>query len=410
MKIRRTIPPTAAQLTLKNLMYGFAGIFAGKKYLIRLEEEVKEYFGVKHVFFTSSGKASLFLILRALKSLSVKKNKVIIPAYTCFSVPSAIVKAGLEVVPCDVDTDTLDFDSELLRESVKEDCLCVIPDHLFGIPSDMESINSLCKNRGVFVVEDAAQAMGGTDKNRKLGAIGDVGFFSLGRGKQITCGSGGIILTDSDSIASAIRKEYASIPAPNIVEDIIEFFKAVILSIFLRPPLYWFPAGLKFLKLGETFFYTNFPVKRLSGLQAGFLLDWRKRLEVSNEARSKNAAYFKSELKLGKGPASIDGVSFLRLPVLTGGEGERDRLYALSQKRGLGLSKMYPTPVSEIKEISELFSGKSYPAAKIVSERLITLPTHSLLAGRDKESICSLFKGTIPERAGIDRAMTGTGV
>lgn len=408
MKIRRTIPPTAAQLSLKNLMYGFAGIFAGKKYLVALEKEIKEYFGVKHVFFTSSGKASLFLILRALKSLSDKKNKVIIPAYTCFSVPSAIVKAGLEVVPCDVDSETLDFDSELLRESVKDDCLCVIPNHLFGIPSDIKFINGLCKERGIFVVEDAAQAMGCEDNNRKLGTIGDVGFFSLGRGKQITCGTGGIILTDSDSIASAIREEYKSLQAPGLAEEITEFIKGVILSIFIRPSFYWFPAGLKFLKLGETFFHADFPVKRLSGLQAGFLRDWRERLELSNDLRNKNGGYFKSRLKIEKGPASIDGVPFLRLPLLTGSEIERERLHALSQKKGLGLSTMYPTPVNEIKEIRNLFGGKSFPAAKSISERLITLPTHSLLRGSDKEAICNLFKGAVTEGAGMERAMTGT--
>lgn len=409
MKIQRTLPPSAAPVYLNNLLHGANGIFWGERYIKNLEGEIKTYFGIKHAFFVSSGKAALYLILKALKSLSPDKSEVLIPAYTCFSVPSAVVKAGLKVSLSDIDISTYDFNYELLKKSINENTLCVVPNHLFGIPSDLELTKNLCGEKGIFVVEDAAQAMGGECRNKKLGTLSDVGFFSLGRGKNITCGSGGIILTDSDSIASAIRKEYESIPAPNMVENIIEFFKVFLLTLFIKPSLYWFPAGLKFLKLGETFFYTDFPIKRLSGMKAGILWNWRKRLEVSNMARSINAGYFSSKLKLEKGPASIKGVSFLRLPVLTDSRSERGQLHALSQKRGLGFSKMYPTPINEIKEMRGYFSGKSFPAAKMICERLITFPTHPFLTEKDRESIYHLSRGTIPERAGMDRATVGTG-
>lgn len=121
---------------------------------------------------------------------------MVIPAYTCFSVPSAVVKAGLDVALCDLDASTFDFDYRLLEAAVNEKTLCVIPSHLFGIPSEMDRVNAICREKGVYVVEDAAQAMRGPTKG-KLGTLGDVGFFSLGRGKNITCGSGGIIVTNS---------------------------------------------------------------------------------------------------------------------------------------------------------------------------------------------------------------------
>lgn len=410
MKIQRTLPPTVAPVYLNNLLHGANGIFFGERYIKNMEGEIKTYFGIKHAFFVSSGKAALCLILKALKSLSPDKSEVLIPAYTCFSVPSAVIKAELKVSLSDIDISTYDFNYELLKKSINENTLCVVPNHLFGIPSNTELTKNLCREKGIFVVEDAAQAMGGECRNKKLGTLSDVGFFSLGRGKNITCGSGGIILTDSDSIASAIGKEYESISAPNMVENITELFKVFLLSLFIKPSLYWFPAGLKFLKLGETFFYTDFSIKRLSGMKAGLLWNWRKRLEVSNMARSINAGYFSSELELENSPASFKGVSFLRLPVLSNSRGERDSLHALSQKRGLGLSKMYPTPVNEIKEIRGFFSGKSFPAAKMVCERLVTLPTHPFLTEKDRESICHLFRGTISDRVGINRATVRTGV
>ncbi len=177
MKIQRTLPPTAAPVYLNNLLHGASGIFFGERYIKNLEGEIKTYFGIKHAFFVSSGKAALYLILKALKSLSPDKPEVLIPAYTCFSVPSAVVKAGLKVSLSDIDISTYGFNYELLKKSINENTLCVVPNHLFGIPSDMESTKNLCREKGMFVVEDAAQAMGGKYRNDKLGTLSDVGFF-----------------------------------------------------------------------------------------------------------------------------------------------------------------------------------------------------------------------------------------
>ena len=394
MKIRRTIPPAASPVNLNDLLHGLVGILSGEKYLEKLEKELKEYFNVRHVFLVSSGKAALALILNALKSLSQTRRQVLIPAYTCFSVPSAIVKAGLEVSLCDIDPSSFDFDYELLGEAVQDNTLCIIPNHLFGIPSDMDRIKSLSKERGVIVVEDAAQAMGGMYKGKMLGTIGDVGFFSLNRGKNITCGSGGIIVTNSDIIASSINEEVSCLNNPRPIETIKEFLKMLSMSIFIRPSLYWFPSGLPFLRLGETIFYKEFPLKRLSGMQAGFLRYWQKQLEESNRIRQENAEYFLDRLRLRSRIRENNNASipYLRLPVLVKNREERDKLFFISKKKGSGLSLVYPTTINEIEEIKDLFDGKTFPNAKIVSERLLTVPTHCFLKEKDIEEICKLFK------------------
>ena len=209
MKIGRTIPPAANPLGLKDFKGAVSGLFFPKRRLGRFEDGLKRHFGVNYVFPVSSGKAALTLILRALKAISKEKKEVVIPAYTCFSVPSAIVKAGLEPTPCDIDPRTFDFDYGLLKKTVNEKTLCVIPNHIFGIPSDMDAVKKICGNKGVYIVEDAAQAKGGRFKGRKLGTIGDAGFFSFGRGKNITCGSGGVIITNSKAIGAALEEEFS---------------------------------------------------------------------------------------------------------------------------------------------------------------------------------------------------------
>lgn len=399
MKIQRTIPPAAAPLDWKDLGRGLIGFFNDRVSTERIEEEMKAYFGVKHLFLVSSGKAALTLILLALKSLS-QKRRVVIPAYTCFSVPSAIMKAGLDVALCDLDASTFDFDCKLLEAAVNEKTLCVIPSHLFGIPSDMDRVNRLCRERGVYVIEDAAQAMGGTYKGAKLGTLGDIGFFSLGRGKNITCGSGGIIVTNSDRIAEAIRRHYHGLEAPRMGETLGEFLQLVLMTLFIRPALYWFPAGLPFLRLGETLFHWDFPVKKLSGMKAALLRNWRKHLEQSNQKRVETAVYFREQLQL-KPARKESAVSYLRLPILMNRREERDRLYALSKKQGYGLSLMYPTPINEVEEIKGHFKESDFPVAKQVAETLFALPTHPYLSEKDKRDICKLLaKGSPSEDLG----------
>jgi dTDP-4-amino-4,6-dideoxygalactose transaminase len=394
VKIQRTIPPAAAPIDGNDLLHGLAGIILGQKYHKRLEGELKDYFGVKQVFLVSSGKAAFALILSALQSLSPGKKQVLIPAYTCFSVPSAIVKAGLEVSLCDINDETLDFDYELLEEAVNENTLCVVPNHLFGIPSDVNRIKGICERKGVYVVEDAAQAMGSKYKEKPLGTIGDVGFFSLGRGKNVTCGSGGIILTNSDTIAQEIEKTYILLDKPQLRETLVEFLNVTALAIFIRPFLYWFPSGLPFLKLGETLFYKDFPIKRLSGMKAGILHKWKKQLEESNDIRKKNAEYFRKLLCLNM-HADLS-IPFLRMPLIVDNRKMRDNIYSLAQKKGMGISFMYPTSIDDIEEIHALFEGKAFPHASDIANRILTLPTHQLLSERDKRDISEFLRGFIP--------------
>ena len=391
INIRRTIPPAAAPIGMKSLLRGLIGIFRGKRYFKVIEEELISCFKVKHVFLLSSGKAALTIILRALKSLSPNKDEVLIPAYTCFSVPSAIVKAGLKVSLCDINPASFDFDYRLLEKAIGERTLCIVPDHLFGIPADIDKITTFCRMKEVFVVEDAAQAMGGSYKGKQLGTLGDVGFFSLGRGKNLTCGSGAIILTNSDHIAKKIRAEYECLDSPSQIETLKEFLKIVLIGLFVRPSLYWFPSGLPFLRLGETIFYRDFPIKRLSRMQAGLLDNWQVRLSKSNEARRTSARWFIDKLRLEE---RNNETPYLRLPVVTLNHHLRERVLSLSRQRGLGVSAMYPTPIHEIEELKEQFKGVSFPAAKEVSRRLLTIPTHQLLTQRDREGIAALCLGT----------------
>lgn len=393
MKIQSTLPPTAALVPLRGFLAGYAALLSSGSYCDRLEQELRDTFGIDHVFLVSSGKAALALILSGLKRLS-SKRKVVMPAYTCYSVPSAVVKAGLEVALCDVTPATLDLDLKQLARTLDEQTLCVLPTHLFGLPADLDGVQALCRPRGITVVEDAAQAMGGMRQGRWLGTTGDVGFFSLGRGKNLSSGGGGVIITKSGTIAAAIQEEYDRLPKESRWTAIVNLAELIATEVFIRPPLYWLPAGLPFLGLGETRFYRDFPIERMAEARAATLDGWRHRLDESNRTRRKQAEAFIQELAalVPEVQALTDpDSSYLRLPVLVRNRAVKQALCARAAALGLGISGAYPGTLQQIPELHDRLASFEYPGATEVVDRLVTLPTHRFVQPADRARMCRVI-------------------
>jgi perosamine synthetase len=390
MRVGRTLPPAAAPLGWRDFAQAAASMIDGPRATAAREAEIRGTFGVDHVFLVSSGAAALSLSLIALKSLAPKRE-VVIPAYTCYSVPAAVLKAGLRPVLCDIDPATLDFDHTQLQRTLNDDTLCVVTHHLFGVPAAIDRIRALCADRHVFVLEDAAQGMGGEVGGRKLGTLGDIGIFSFGRGKNVTCGSGGAIVTNSPAIAAQLDSRYAELPSPGVRDVAADLVKLLAMTLFIRPRLYWIPSLLPFLRLGETRFPEDVPLRRLGAVKAAILAGWRRRLATSNMTRSDAAADYRRRLPLQ--PAERH--AYLRVPLLAPTPGAKKKLQALSQRRGLGVSAAYPTAVSEIPQIRDAFRGQRFPAAEHVAARLVTIPTHQWVSEQDRQAIVDLYRACI---------------
>jgi len=396
MKIQRTLPPTAAPLSLWNLVRALSGVRGGKKCRDQLSQELKEQFSAHGIFLVSSGKAALTVILKALTAGSPRRQ-VVIPAYTCFSVPSAILKAGLEVVLCDVEPDTLDFNFQEFESLLNEKVLCVLPTHLFGFAADVRRVKRLCQGKGIIVVEDAAQAMGAKSDGGLIGTVGDIAFFSLGRGKNITSGSGGIIITKSAALSELIQAEYSRLPELSGLDVIRNWIKMVAMWCFIHPMLYWLPAGLPFLGLGETKFYTDFPVFRMDELRAAQLQGWAQRLAEANLQRAACAHRLIQTLDLpmrdAKTLTRTDGI-YLRLPVLMRDRKTKEAVCKLSQESGAGISPNYPTTIQDIPQLSSRIVVRSCPGAQEIVDRLVTLPTHRFVKEGDIRKLDKLLGST----------------
>jgi dTDP-4-amino-4,6-dideoxygalactose transaminase len=397
LRIGRTLPPAAAPIGWAALWHAATGIFLTRDPAPRLEAEMRDAFGVERVWLVSSGTAALTLTLMALRASS-RKADVIIPAYTCFSVPAAVLRAGLRPVPCDIDPATFDFDHALLAKAIGPETLCVVAHDLFGAAADIDGIRALCRAHDVIVVEDAAQGMGVEWQGRPLGTRGDVGIFSLGRGKHLTCGSGGVIVTNSVSIARQVDAQYRQLGRASRAVMARDWMSVALMAIFIRPTLFWLPAGLPWLGLGETIFPTRIRLERLSRMHVRLLRHWRQTLVRSNRLRSDLAARlaFRFALSLPCGPSH----PYIRMPVFARTPAERERTLIEGRARGLGFSRGYPSAVSEIPEVRAVIGARRFERACHVAAHLLTVPTHHWVSVRDERAIAACFESKeLPEVA-----------
>ena len=390
MKIQRYLAPTAALVSWADMFRGCLGLVWGRRYRAKLEAELKEYFGVKHVFLFSSGKVALATTIRAL-SVTSSRRKVLIPAYTCFTVPSAVIRGGGQVALCDVDPRTLDFVFDDLKRALDRETLCVVVPHLLGRQANLQRVKDIAAAHGVVVVEDAAQAMGVKDGEHFLGTQGDVGFFSLGRGKNVSAGSGGVLLTQSEKIAEAVKAVIREMPEPSLMQRLRNLATMVAMKLLIHPRLYWLPAGLPFLGLGETHFDLDFPMQRLDGARAGLLQTWRQRLMRSNEQRASKGQAYESALSPATrmlDPERSQASMWLRFPLILPKAAQKFALCSQATYKRLGVSGLYPSAISEIPQLRSAFEGRRFPGANALAERLITFPVHHYVEPRDIQALC----------------------
>jgi dTDP-4-amino-4,6-dideoxygalactose transaminase len=153
---------------------------------------------VQYVLAVSSGTAALEIALRACRVGF--GSEVILSAYDWGAAAGAVLRIGAIPVLADIDPLFYTLDPSSIRGRLRERTRAIVATHLFGHPADIDAIGAFARPRGVRVIEDAAQALGASLRGRPVGTMGDVGCFSLGRGKIVSAGEGGLLVTNDRSI------------------------------------------------------------------------------------------------------------------------------------------------------------------------------------------------------------------
>lgn len=219
------VTPKAYEYVKQVLDFGFHNAHSVGM-TARLEHEFAESFGQTCGIAHCNGTATMQSALMAA-GVGVG-DEVIVPTFTVFSTPAAVLYCNAIPVIVDVDPDTWTISLDAIRQHISPQTRAIIPVSICGLPADMDPIMELAKEHNLVVIEDNAQCVLGQYKGRVAGSIGHFASFSFQASKTLTCGDGGILICSDDSLALSARKaatigfkDLTLKPGDNVVSELL---------------------------------------------------------------------------------------------------------------------------------------------------------------------------------------------
>lgn len=397
----RHIAPAGTPIPFATLVSAGIDQLRGQHAQAAFAAAVEERYGVRHCLTLSSGRAALTLIFRALKQLANDplRNEIIVPGYTCYSVAASAVLAGLRLRIVDIDPQTLSYDQDLLAGVDCTRVLAIVSANLYGLPNDLEAIESFARMHGIYMIDDAAQSLHAKFRGRYAGTFGDVGIYSFDKGKNITSLQGGAIVTRNDIIAGKVADAIRELPEETAASTAAAFLKLSVYTLLLRPWLYWIPANIPALGLGRTVYTTDIPLHRSSAMASSLVLRLFARIDEITAARIEAATRI-AEVLTGSGalaavsPLPDSDPVYLRLPCLAADADRRDQLIAALVRAGIGATGSFPHALADLPEIGAHAAVECgvVSGARSVAARIVTLPTLAYLRPADIRRLTGVLR------------------
>ena len=180
-----------------------SGILASGPRTKSFEKEFADYLGVEHAVAVTNGTIALDVALKALKV--GPGDEVITSAFSFVASGNCILFQNAKPVFADIDPRTFNIDPSDVAEKITAKTKAIIPIHMFGQPAKMDALKEIVEDKGIMLLEDAAQAHGAEYKGHKAGSLGDMGCFSFYATKNMTAGDGGMITTNDQKLADKSR-------------------------------------------------------------------------------------------------------------------------------------------------------------------------------------------------------------
>jgi dTDP-4-amino-4,6-dideoxygalactose transaminase len=339
------------------------------------------------VVLTDSGTSALVLALRLMVG---KGGTIAFPGYCCINLTAAALRAGVRVRLYDLDPATLSPDLESVERAIGRGVDAVLVAHLYGFPADVVGVAERARRAGVDVIEDAAEGSGGARFGRPLGGYGPLSVLSFGRGKGVTGGGGGALLALDASWAARLEEAAAGLGRGGVGWR--ELAAASAHWLLGRPALYWIPASIPALKLGEMVYHPAHEPRGMPAAAAALVWSAIEGADAEVAVRRRNARALEASVASAVQLAGVRAVAggrsgYLRLPVVD--------FMGRASHAALGILRGYPRPLSEQAELRPcLHDGETGPpGSALLARSLLTLPTHSLVSPRDVAGVRSWIEG-----------------
>ncbi len=347
-----------------ELLHRWRAILDGTSFVLgpevrEFERGFAQYLGVGRALGVANGTDALTVALRALGV--GPGTEVVVPAFSFFATAEAVVLAGGVPVFCDVEERTLNIDPEDAARRVTARTVGIIGVHLYGRPFDAGRLQSLCRARRLWLLEDAAQAHGAAWRGKKVGGLGDLAAWSFYPSKNLGCfGDGGAVTGDDAELMERVAR---------------------------------------FANHGQVARYEHVAVgtnSRLDSLQAAVLNCRLPLLEEGNRRRRERACKYYGALA-GVGdlrlPEDVDGATcvYHQLTVRTG---RRDELQRHLQEKGVGSAVHYPRALHTLEPMRPyLASVPQLPVAEAAAREVLSLPMFPEMTDAELAEACAAVLG-----------------
>ncbi len=361
---------------------------------------ISSLFPSYQIQFYASGTAALAAaIIAAIKQQDSRTPEIILPAYACPDLISAVVYAGGKPVLVDLEADRPWLGLAQLSAAITENTVAIIAVNLFGISERWPQLRKLTEHQGIVLIEDSAQyfpAGDASQKDNQQNWQGDLVVLSFGRGKPVSLLGGGAVLTKKPDLLEYLPKPESI--ASGLIPRLVFGLKARLYNLMISPLFYWLPQSLPFLHLGETRYHAlssldGFAQVRLDLLSSN-ICHYQNDAEAITRSE-KISAILNSQDKITNLPRLCNmkvSRRLLRYPLLLD-VASRDKVYRKLKQAGLGVSILYPASLPKIMGLKDILDDKlAFPNAEMFSSRLLTLPTHSHISEEDIKKIKAILK------------------
>jgi len=335
------------------------------RFINEFETAFASYCGVRYAVATNNGTSALHV---ALVALGLKPgDEVIVPSLTYIATANAVHYCGATPVFVDNDIHTFNMDVNAIAAKITPRTKGIMPVHLYGHPVDLDPVLKLAQDHGLFVVEDAAEAVGARYKGRNIGGHGTCATFSFFGNKIITTGEGGMVTTNDNELASRLRLLRGQGVDPQ--------------------RRYWFP------EIGYNYRMTN--IAAAIGLAQLECIDVHvKRRKAIADGYNQRLASFSDRISLPIVEAWADHAYWM-YTVLLRESVRKDRDQVMQDLDAIGIETrpvFYPMHV--LPPYRDVARG-DFPRADLCSSRGINLPTHGRLTEQDLDRIVEAIAAVI---------------